>query len=80
MSTPSIKHTASFIILRFERLIDIGAAADLARQAQALFGALRRADDLDADIIYAHLPPRDGLGLALYNRLIRAAAHTVKHI
>ena len=67
-------------LLRFERLIDIGAKQDLAHQAQVLFGALRSADELDADIIYAHLPPRDGLGLALYNRLIRAAAHTVKHI
>lgn len=66
--------------LRFERLIDIGAKQDLAEQAQALFGALRKADELDADIIYAHLPPKDGLGLALYNRLIRAAAHTVRHI
>ena len=66
--------------LRFERLIDIGAEKDLARQAQVLFGALRSADELDADIIYAHLPSKDGLGLALYNRLIRAAAHTVRHI
>ena len=50
---------------------------DLAAQAHTLFAALRQADDLDCDIIYAHLPPKDGMGLALYNRLIRAAAHTV---
>lgn len=66
--------------LRSERLVDIGAKEDLATQAQRLFAALRRVDELDADIIYAHLPPRDGLGLALYNRLIRAAAHTVLHV
>jgi hypothetical protein len=30
--------------------------------------------------MYAHLPPRDGLGLALYNRMIRAAAHTIQKI
>lgn len=66
--------------LRSERLIDIGAEGDLETQAQRLFAALRQADRLDCDIIYAHLPPKEGMGLALYNRLIRAAAHTVIHI
>ncbi len=66
--------------LRYERLIDIGERDDLPAQAHALFDALRCADKLDCDIIYGHLPPRDGLGLALYNRMIRAAAHTVRHI
>jgi L-threonylcarbamoyladenylate synthase len=66
--------------LRSERLIDIGASDDLATQAQRLFAALRHADELDCDVIYAHLPPKEGIGLALYNRLIRAAAHTVLHI
>ena len=66
--------------LRAERLIDIGSRDDLSTQAHRLFAALRDADELDCDIIYAHLPPKDGLGLALYNRLIRAAAHTVKHV
>lgn len=66
--------------LRGERLIDIGARDDLGTQANRLFSALRDADKLDCDIIYAHLPKKDGLGLALYNRLIRAAAHTVIHV
>ena len=66
--------------LRGERLIDIGKREDLVTQAHTLFSALRQADDLDGDIIYAHLPPTEGLGLALYNRLIRAAAHTVLHV
>ena len=66
--------------LRWERLIDIGSEDDLQAQAQRLFAALRHADELDCDIIYAHLPPREGIGLALYNRLIRAAAHTVIHV
>lgn len=58
-------------------VIDIGARADLQTQAQRLFGALRSADGMALDKIYAHLPVQDGLGLALYNRMIRAAAHTV---
>ena len=66
--------------LRCERLVDIGAEDDLATQAHRLFSALRHADKLDCDIIYAHLPKTDGMGLALYNRLIRAAVHTVIHV
>ena len=67
-------------ILQKVNVIDIGARDDLGAQAQRLFGALRDADTFGADIIYAHLPVQSGLGLALYNRLIRAAAHTVKKI
>ncbi len=66
--------------LRCERLIDIGSKDDLQTQAQRLFAALRHTDELDCDIIYAHLPSMEGFGLALYNRLIRAAAHTVIHV
>ena len=61
-------------------LFPVGKKNDLAKQAHRLFAALREADGTDAEIIYAHLPPQDGLGLALYNRLIRAAAHTVKEV
>ena len=60
--------------------ISIGPRDDLSAQANSLFAALRQANDIPADIIYAHLPTKDGLGLALYNRMIRAAAHTVKKI
>lgn len=63
-----------------ENLLPVGAREDLITQARILFSRLREADTTEADIIYAHLPPKDGLGLALYNRLIRAAAHTVKKI
>ena len=61
-------------------LFPIGKKDDLGTQARRLFAALRDADSTDAEIIYAHLPPQEGLGLALYNRLIRAAAHTVKEV
>ena len=67
-------------LLRNERLIDIGSEGDLAAQAHTLFAALRQADDLDCDVIYAHLPPKDGMGLALYNRMLKASAYTVIYI
>lgn len=60
-----------------EYLFDIGRSEDPNTQANRLFSALREADKQDVGIIYAHLPKKDGIGLALYNRMIRAAAHTV---
>ena len=63
-----------------QMLLPVGKREDLPAQAKRLFSALREADATGADVIYAHLPHMDGLGLALYNRMIRAAAHTVKHI
>ena len=66
--------------LEDRHLFRVGARDDLSTQAKRLFDALRKADAVDADVIYAHLPPQAGLGLALYNRMIRAAAHTVMEI
>ena len=61
-------------------LLPVGARDDLATHAHTLFARLRESDSLLADVVYAHLPPREGLGLALYNRMIRAAAHTVRKV
>ena len=62
-------------------LFPIGGKEDLEAQAKRLFAALREADGHPAcKRLYAHLPPREGLGLALYNRLIRAAAHTIEKV
>ncbi len=83
------QNTKKCIILAYEEelsllcednVINIGARDDLDTQAQRLFAALRDADTRGGEIIYAHLPPLHGMGLALYNRMIRAAAHTVKKI
>ena len=66
--------------LSSEGLLPVGQAHDVAAHARCLFARLREADAMDTEIIYAHLPAKDGLGLALYNRLIRAAAHTIQTI
>ena len=67
-------------LLHGAELLPIGKKDDLSAHAHMLFTSLRDADKLGCDIIYAHLPPKTGLGLALYNRMIRAAAHTIKKV
>ena len=56
-------------------LYDIGEEKDEATQANRLFCLLREADKQDYDCIYAPVPETRGMGMALYNRMIRAAAH-----
>lgn len=58
-------------------LLPIGKRADMISHGKMLFARLRQCDRLSPEVIYAHLPDKSGLGLALYNRMIRAAAHTV---
>ena len=55
----------------------IGNREDKDGQAHRLFSILRDADKHKFTEIYAPLPEREGLGLALYNRMIRAAAHRI---
>lgn len=45
--------------------------------AKNLFTALRKIDELDAQAAYVHAPEKTGVGLAVYNRLIRAAGFKV---
>ena len=67
-------------LLKNELLLPIGRRGDTKMHAKMLFARLRECDTLFPDIIYAHIPDKEGLGLALYNRMIRAAAHTVLKI
>jgi len=62
------------------KYIDIGSINSLPEQAAKLFHALRLADKIKAEIIYVPIPKQEGLGLALYNRLLRAAAHTIINV
>ncbi|MBQ3329595.1 MAG: threonylcarbamoyl-AMP synthase [Ruminococcus sp.] len=58
--------------------ITIGSADNEKAQAQALFDALRAVDEIGGvTTVYAHCPSVTGVGMALYNRLIRAAAFEV---
>jgi L-threonylcarbamoyladenylate synthase len=54
--------------------IRFGSRNDLFSQASGLFDALRKLDDLQVNGIYARFTVREGLGLAISNRLLRACA------
>ena len=54
-----------------------GKKDDHEAQARLLFDLLRQTDLDGYETVYIHSPERDGLGLAVYNRLIRAAGFEV---
>ena len=55
----------------------LGDTNDESTQAHQLFSILRQCDKKSYDMIYAPIPDSRGLGLALYNRMIRAAAYQI---
>lgn len=61
------------------KCVPYGSENDSKTQAHGLFSALRLADELGASVVYARMPERSGVGLAVLNRLLRAAGfETVK--
>lgn len=68
-----------------EKLVDVpavsyGGETDYSAQARDLFEALRHLDDIGAETVYARCPEPKGVGLAVYNRLMRAAGFEVLHL
>lgn len=59
------------------RCVPYGAEESGAKQAQKLFSALHELDRIGAKTVYARCPKAEGVGLAVYNRLIRAAGFEV---
>ncbi len=57
--------------------IEYGSADDLLSQARGLFDALRSLDELNAVRVYARCCEPVGVGLGVYNRLLRAAGFSV---
>ena len=46
-------------------------------EAHRLFALLREVDRLGCDVIYARLPDKQGIGLAVYNRILKAAGYEI---
>ncbi len=58
-------------------IYDFGSRDSEISQAHLLFKLLRDTDMKDYSKIFAPVPSEKGIGLALYNRMIRAAAHKI---
>jgi L-threonylcarbamoyladenylate synthase len=61
-------------------LFEFCARDDEFGQAHNLFDILRSCDKESLDIIFAPLPNTEGIGMAIYNRLIRASAYQIKKL
>jgi len=55
--------------------IVLGSVKDMRTVARNLFAALRRADEMGADRVYFEALPETGMGLAVMNRIKKAAAY-----
>ena len=59
-------------------VFSLGSRGDYVSQAHRLFDELRKIDEAqDVTTVYSRLPNADGVGMAVYNRLIRAAGFEV---
>lgn len=57
--------------------ITYGKRNDSSSQAKHIFDALRRVDKMGAKQVFARFPENEGMGLAVFNRLLRAAAFNI---
>lgn len=58
--------------------VEYGDETDGYSQSARLFDALRELDETGAEKVYARCPDTRGMGLAVYNRLIRACGFKIK--
>lgn len=57
--------------------VEFGGEENSKEQAMRLFDALRRVDEMGAEVVYARCPSCKGVGLAVTNRLFKAAGFEV---
>lgn len=65
---------------RADIVIPVGSIYDEAQAARDLYAALRQLDEDKADYIYAESITTNDVGLAVMNRLIKAAGHTIIYV
>ncbi len=61
----------------FEKYIEYGKKEDALSQAHSIFDALREVDAMGCSKAFVRCPVTNGVGLAVYNRLLRSAAFRV---
>ncbi|MBQ3489233.1 MAG: threonylcarbamoyl-AMP synthase [Clostridia bacterium] len=66
--------------LKGKNVYSYGKKEDDKAHSHLLFDCLRRFDETEASAIYAVIGKTEGIGLALYNRMLKASAYTVLYI
>ncbi len=63
-----------------ELTVSLGKRDDSESHAEKLFAALRFFDSKNTEIIYSRVPKKSGVGLAVYNRILKAAGSRVEKL
>lgn len=66
--------------LSFIKCITYGKENDSFSQAARIFDALRETDETKAQTAFARFPDMNGMGLAVFNRLVRAAGFNIVEV
>ena len=67
-------------VLSGKYIVRLGKISDTEEHARRLFSALRKFDDMGVQTIYAVSDGEKGIGLALYNRMLKASGYSVINI
>lgn len=62
------------------KTVTYGKESDSFSQAARIFDALREVDEIGATTAFARFPEMSGMGLAVFNRLVRAAAFNIVEV
>ena len=65
------------IIVSDSRFISLGSKNNLEEIARNIYSALRKADSINAEVILIEGVKREGIGVAIMNRLLRAAGYDI---
>ena len=64
----------------YDKAVMLSAGSTNKEYAKNLFAALREFDELGVEVVFAEFSEKDGYGLAVKNRLNKAAAQRVIHV
>ena len=65
-------------LLKLNNSVSLGSSEDSSEQASRIFDVLRHFDSVKSVTkIYARMPKKDGIGLAVYNRMLKAAGFSI---
>ncbi len=67
------------VLIKIPKLV-YGKGENELSLAHEVFSVLRRVDTFGAEKVFIHAPSKQGVGLAVYNRLIRASGFKVIHL